>query len=156
MHNSCILSGTWMSAMMTELQRNDLLSEWIDMSREATINNPKEKSVFRKEFEHSKLKEKSKNKGKSPNAKRRNSPRSLPGHAVDASPESSGIEDVYETEEADASELLKIYQRLNSMESILARLVHTSTCDKFVPFNDKLFQQTEVPCYDYFIITMSV
>jgi len=41
MHNSCILSGTWMSAMMTELQRNDLLSEWIDMSREATINNPK-------------------------------------------------------------------------------------------------------------------
>lgn len=53
-----------MSAMMTELQRNDLLSEWMDMSREATINNPKEKSVFRKEFEHSKLKEKSKNKGK--------------------------------------------------------------------------------------------
>lgn len=41
MLNSCILSGTWMSAMMTELQRNDLLSEWIDMSREATINNPK-------------------------------------------------------------------------------------------------------------------
>ena len=60
-----------MSTMMTEIQRNDLLSEWLDMSREATIGNPKEKSAFRKEFEHSKLKEKSKNKRKSPNAKRR-------------------------------------------------------------------------------------
>ena len=147
MLNSCILSGTWVSTMMTEIQRNDLLSEWLDISREATVSNPKEISVFRKDFEHSKLKEKSKNKRKSPNAKRPYShpSRSLPGHAADASPESSGVEDMYETEEADASELLKIYQRLNSMESILARLVHTRTCDTFVPFNDKLFQQTEMP-----------
>jgi hypothetical protein len=44
-----------MSKMMTEIQRNDLSSEWLDMSREATTSNPNEKSAFCKQFEHSKL-----------------------------------------------------------------------------------------------------
>ncbi len=135
----------WMATMMAVIQRNDLLSEWLDMSRKATISNPKqEKSMFRREFEHSKLKDTGDKKRKSHYVKRRKSHplRSLPVLVADASPDSSGIEDVYETEQTDSSELLKIYQRLNNMDSMLERLVHTSTCDKFVPFNvnDTLLQ----------------
>ena len=73
-----------MVKMMTEIQRNDLLSEWLEMSRKTTINNPKkEKSMFRREFEHSKLNDKGHKKRKSPHAMRPNShpPISLPAHA---------------------------------------------------------------------------
>ena len=135
-----------MATMMTEIQRNDLLGEWLDIVRKATISNPqKEKSIFRREFEHSKLNTQGDKKRKYLQATRRRSHphSSIPGYAADASPDSSGIEDVHETEEEDdTSELLKIYQRLNSMESMLERLVQTSICDKFVPFNKSLFQQT--------------